>query len=177
MLQLLRHAFMVVLKSQTKAALAHVAMEEVFSAADTTYTAAVAVEYFLLFVIIIEQVADLAQVTSELYVATLTFLLHGLLGVTLVALDHGDCVPVHLMVLFRVHFALKFDFIVTQTAREELFALLAAFLASTTVVLAAPRRLLLFDFFIVLGKLLFESLNVLIRIVRVLVFSILVALS
>ena len=70
-------------------------------------------EYFLFFPIIIIKVANSALIPRKLNFTLLTILFWSLFMSTIQALDLFDFFPQELMVLFRVHFIIILDLVMT----------------------------------------------------------------
>ena len=103
----------------------------------TTDAAAVAMKRLLLIPLIIVHITYAAEVLAELYAALLTILLWFLNMFALETAYLGDGMPIHLMVLLRVHLIIVPLFIVAKAACEEFFAPRAPLLAPGSVMLAA----------------------------------------
>lgn len=130
-------ALVVSIHSECHAAPAAVAVECVRGAAHPAYSAFVAVVNLLLLVVVVPELADVAVVARELRLALLAPLGWALDVLTLDALDLSRCKPVVLVSLLEVLFILVLHVIVAESAREELFTLLASLGASPSVVSTA----------------------------------------
>ena len=128
---------MVILLTNGQARTAHVTMIKLLLGTYTTDAAAVAMKCLLLIPLIIIHIAYAAEVLAELYAALLTILLWFLNIFALETAYLGDSMPIHLMVLLRVHLIIVPLFIVAKAACEEFFAPRAPLLAPGSVMLAA----------------------------------------
>jgi hypothetical protein len=118
-------------------------MEKIFFSSYSAYSTIVTVKYLFLFPFIIKKVTNFTKVSRKLYLAFLTLLLRSLNMFTIHALDIYNRMSIHLMILFRIHFILIFDFIMTDSACKELFAFWTLFLTSPTIMFAPILRILL----------------------------------
>ena len=136
-------ARVIVLLSYRQAALTSIAMEEILSTPNSTYPATFAVEYFLFLPVIIIKVANSAKIPRKLNSTLLTILFWSLFMSTIQALDLFDFFPQELMVLFRVHFIVILDLVMTEPTSPKFTANRAFFLAPSPVVLAPKLRIIL----------------------------------
>ena len=130
-----------------EAALTLVAVEEVVTASNSTDAAPFAVEDLLPFVVIVEQIADAAEVPGELDFTLFAGFLWLLNCVTVVALDLLDVMTIKLVVLLWIELVLIFHLVMAESAGKELIACGALFLASSSVVLAAKLCFILSLFY------------------------------
>ena len=108
-------ASMVIFKTNAKAAPTIVAMEKSLLRTNSTDATLLTVkDSFIMALIVIER-AYHAEILCEVLVALDASFRLGLLSPTSKTLDMGDFMSVQLMVLFRVHFVFKMDFIVTKS--------------------------------------------------------------
>ena len=100
-------------------------MKEVFSTTNTANSTLVAMENFLFITLVIKQVTNGAIITGKFNSTFLAVLLTGLYCITYHAFHFFNGMSVNLVILFRVRFLIKFHFIVTKSAYEKFFTLLA----------------------------------------------------
>lgn len=134
---------MIILLSYRQAALTSIAMEEILSTTDSADPATVTVEYFLFLPLIIIKIANSAKIPRKLNSTLLTILFWSLFMSTIQALDLFDFFPQELMVLFRVHFIIILDLVMTQPTSPKFTTNRAFFLAPSPVVFAPKLRIIL----------------------------------
>lgn len=110
------YALMCIFALYAYASIACVTMERFISAAYTTYSTFVAVVDFFLLRLVVEEVADGAEIRSELYSASLAILLWFLYVFTFVASNFRNIVPPHLVALLRVPLVMVMHFIMAESA-------------------------------------------------------------
>jgi len=121
-------------------------MEEVISAANAANSATLTMKYFFFSTLVVKKITNGAEITGEFYTAFLAVLLGWLDSFTLHTLDLFDVMSINLVILFWVHFLIKFLLIVTKSTNEKFFTLWALELAFSDVMLAARKVFSSFEF-------------------------------
>ncbi len=118
-------------------------MERIFFSPYSAYSTIVTVKYFFLLPFIIKKITNFTKIPCKLYLTFFTLLLRSLNMFTIHALYLFNRMSIHLMILFRIHFILIFDFIMTDSASEEFLAFWTLFLTSSTIMITPIHRILL----------------------------------
>ena len=144
LLELVFDTGVVVLLDVWQTACAVVTVEEVFSPANTTDSAAFTMENLLFLIFVVKKVTNGAEVAGKfdftLYAIFLRFLYISAFQAPY--LLHS--VSINLMVLFRIHLTIKFHLIVAKPTREKLLALRTSELTLPHIVFTARHRLFCF---------------------------------
>ena len=110
LLESLSDALMVVLECKVEAASTIIAMK-VLAFTDATNATAITVIDSFLFVFVVIETADLAEVLGKIFLAIYARLRLDLLGLAPEAFNVRHLVSVHLVILLRIHFVLKEQFV------------------------------------------------------------------
>ena len=110
LLESLSDALMVVLECKVEAASTIIAMKALAFTDATNATAITVIDSFL-FVFVVIETADLAEVLGKIFLAIYARLRLDLLGLAPEAFNVRHLVSVHLVILLRIHFVLKEQFV------------------------------------------------------------------
>ena len=110
------------------ASLACIAVKRLFAATKSTNSTFIAMVYLFLFLVVIKQVADCAEVGGHFYFTIFTILLRFLNMVAFKAFYFLNFMSFHHMTLFGVPLVMILYIVMTQSTREKFFALRTTFL-------------------------------------------------